>query len=82
MEGIPMIKCNFNGKGNIAAPAIDTENDKITTIGTALIFDILQVFLNSITNNTLSAEHITKPVVKKNCDFVPISPNSLTILVK
>ena len=82
VEGNPIIRCNLNGKGNIPAPAIDMEYDKIIIAGITLNPDSLQTLYNPITNNTLIAEHNTSPAEKTYCDGVPIAPNSLTILVK
>ena len=78
-EGIPIIKCNLSGNGNIAAPAIDTEKDRIIITGITLIPAALHVLYNPITKIILKTEHKINPAENTNCDFVPISPNSLTI---
>lgn len=82
VEGNPMIKCNLNGNGNIPAPAIDMEYDKIIIAGITLNPDFLQTLYNPIINSMLKAEHKISPVENTYCEGVPIAPNSLTILVK
>ena len=82
IEGIPIISCSRRGKGNIAAPAIDTEKAKINITGIMLRLKILQVLYRPNTKNKLNIEHKISPEVKTNCELVPEAPNSLTILVR
>ena len=66
MEGIPMIKCNLRGKGNIAAPAIDTEKDRSIHAGITLSLVSLHARDNPMMNNTLKTEHKINPAENAN----------------
>jgi hypothetical protein len=81
-EGIPMIKCILRGNGNTAAPAIDTEKDRIIIAGTTLIPTVLHVLYNPTTNIPLKIEQKINPIENKNRVLVPMAPNSLTVLKK
>lgn len=59
IEGIPVISCNLSGNGNIPAPAIDIEKDRIMNAGIVLIPISLQTLCNPSTKATLKAEHKT-----------------------
>jgi hypothetical protein len=65
IEGIPMIKCSLRGRGNIPAPAIDTEYEKSGITGTMLIPIARHARYNPIKNGMLRAEHNTKPAEKR-----------------
>jgi hypothetical protein len=60
-DGCPMIKCIRRGNGNIAAPAIDIENDRIIKTGITFNLNFLHNLYKPITNRILRIEHKTKP---------------------
>ena len=82
MEGIPIIRCILSGNGNIAAPATDTEKDRIIHAGIVLILDILQALRSPVIKSMLNTAHSSNPAENIYWVEVPIAPNSLTILVK
>ena len=81
IEGIPNNPCNLSGNGNIAAPNIEKEKVRRINIGIVFSLVFLQVLYSPIKNSMLKNEDRTSPLVKIYCVSVPISPNSLTILV-
>lgn len=81
MEGIPNNPCNLCGYENNPAPNI--ENEKVQSIKMGIIFSpfFLQILKSPILKNMLKIEVSKSPIVKIYCVSVPISPNSLTILI-
>lgn len=79
-EGLPMIICSLRGKGNIAAPAIDTEKDRINIAGMALDPSALQAPQSPMTKNRLKIEQAINPVENTYRELVPKAPDSPTIL--
>jgi len=79
-DGIPMMRCILIGNGNIAAPAIETENDNMITAGSVFIPFDLHVRYKPITKKTLRREQRSIPVENTVRELVPNAPNSLTNL--
>ncbi len=81
-EGMPMTRCMRRGSGKIAAPPMDSENEKMISAGIELIPLSLHPRLNPITNKMLRTAQASSPVMNIYCDLVPMAPSSLTILVR
>jgi len=82
IDGEPKMPCRLKGNGKIAAPNIEKEKVNISKIGIVFNSFFLAILKSPMIKNKLKSEQITRPVVKMYCVFVPIVPNSLTILVR
>jgi len=80
IAGLPMVKCIRKGNGNIAAPAIDREYEKISRTGQTLNWSCRHARKSPTMNTTLKNELSMRPAENRYCDFVPIVPSSLTCL--
>ena len=82
MHGEPKMPCSFRGKGKMPAPSIEKEKVKISRMGVMLSPLRLAILQRPTTKRILRTDITTSEKVKIYCVFVPMVPNSLTILVR